>query len=98
MIYIVLFEDADGKENLRQAHMAEHLAFLSANADKITAAGPLFAPDGTGQGGIWSVTAKDASEVDALVRSDPFYPTGLRKTCTVLEWRQVFRDGVRVTA
>ncbi len=97
MIFIVLFEDADGKEHLRQAHMADHLAFLAANADKITAAGPLFAPNGNGHGGMWSVEAEDAEAVEELVRTDPFYPTGLRKTCTVLEWCQVFRDGARVT-
>ncbi|MEL7258952.1 MAG: YciI family protein [Pseudomonadota bacterium] len=97
MTFIVLFEDADGKEHLRQAHMADHLAFLTANADKITAAGPLFTSGGDGRGGMWSVVAEDAADVEALVRADPFYPTGLRKTCTILEWRQVFRDGARVT-
>ncbi|WP_317055118.1 YciI family protein [Roseovarius rhodophyticola] len=97
MIFIVLFEDADGKEHLRQAHMADHLTFLAANADKITAAGPLFTSNGDGRGGMWSVKAEDAEAVEELVRADPFYPTGLRKTCTVLEWRQVFRDGARVT-
>ncbi len=97
MTYIVLFEDAKGKEHLRQAHMADHLAFLETNADKITAAGPLFAPDGSGRGGLWLVALREAEDVDALIKSDPFYPTGLRKTCTILEWRQVFRDGVRVT-
>jgi uncharacterized protein len=31
----------------------------------------------------------------ALVRSDPFWPTGLRETVRVLQWTQVFADGRR---
>ncbi|WP_338550794.1 YciI family protein [Roseovarius phycicola] len=96
MTFIVLFEDADGKEHLRQAHMADHLAFLAANAGIITAAGPLFAANGDGHGGMWNVATEDVASVEALVRADPFYPTGLRKTYTVLEWRHVFRDGAPV--
>jgi uncharacterized protein YciI len=31
--------------------------------------------------------------VQALVESDPFYPTGLRKSIRILEWTQVFANG-----
>jgi hypothetical protein len=34
--------------------------------------------------------------VDALVKEDPFWPTGLRRSVRVLEWSQVFRDGKRL--
>jgi uncharacterized protein len=52
--------------------------------------------DGQGAGGLWLVEAADAFEVDALVKEDPFWPTGLRKSVRVLTWKQVFADGRRL--
>jgi hypothetical protein len=31
--------------------------------------------------------------VRRLCERDPFWPTGLRKSVRILEWRQVFADG-----
>ena len=96
MLYAVLFQDNPDQEHQRPVHMAAHLAFLDTHASQVHSAGPLFAPDGTGRGGMWLVEAVDADAVEALTRADPFFPTGLRKSITVLEWRQVFRDGAPV--
>jgi uncharacterized protein len=95
--YIVLFED-NGSGDIRRKHMGEHLAFLERNAATITAAGPLQAPDGQAAGGLWLVEAIDDAAVDALVRNDPFWPTGLRKSVRILAWAQVFADGARLIA
>ncbi len=92
MLYCVTFQDNPGKENLRQEYMADHLAFLATLGPKMIGAGPLFeGPDG--RGGMWLVEAESAMDVQTLVEHDPFWPTGLRKSVTILEWRQVFRDG-----
>ena len=37
-----------------------------------------------------------AAEVERLVRDDPFWPTGLRQSVKVLEWKQVFAHGKRL--
>ncbi len=97
MKFIVLFEDdpAAGPD-VRSKHMSAHLAFLLANADNVQAAGPLADTAGNGAGGLWLVLAEGASEVDALVKSDPFWPTGLRKSYRILEWNQVFADGCQL--
>ena len=95
MLFVVLFEDNPGQDHLRQTHMSGHLAFLEAHGGCL-GAGPVFAPDGTGRGGMWLVEADNAAAVETMVQSDPFYPTGLRKSITILEWRQVFRDGQRI--
>ena len=97
MKFVVLFED-DGaaSEDLRRKHMPEHLAFLERNAVRVQAAGPLKTADDQGAGGLWVVEARHPSEVDALVREDPFWPTGLRKSVRVLVWTQVFADGRRL--
>lgn len=92
--FVVLFEDEPSlAELVREHHMAEHLAFLGRHA-AVRAAGPLQdAADGTPAGGLWLVEAADPAEVAALVRADPFWPTGLRRSARILAWRQV--HGVR---
>ncbi len=77
--------------------MPAHLAFLEREAGRVQAAGPLRdATDGTPGGGLWLVEADSAAAVDALVRADPLWPTGLRKSVRVLEWSRVFADGRRL--
>jgi uncharacterized protein YciI len=97
MKFIVLFEDhTDAGADVRRNHMSEHLAFLERNSHMVNAAGPLKTPSGQGAGGIWIVDANDAREVDYLVKEDPFWPTGLRKSVRVLAWNQVYAEGKRL--
>ncbi len=94
MKFIVLFEDNPGVGvDVRRAHMPEHLAFLERNTKQVQAAGPLKTTCGEGAGGIWIVNAAEHGEVDKLIKEDPFWPTGLRKSVRILEWTQVFADG-----
>jgi uncharacterized protein YciI len=95
MHFAVLFEDNPAKSDLRQQHMQAHLAFLAENAAQILAAGPMFDAE-QGAGGLWLVEAPDQDTVEALVEADPFWPTGLRASVRVLEWRRVFADGTRL--
>lgn len=97
MFYAVLFED-DPKADpeIRGRHMDAHLSYLTEKRDAVQAAGPLLEADGSPAGGLWLVEAENAEEVDRLVRADPFWPTGLRKSVRIVQWRQVFRDGARL--
>ena len=96
MKFVVIFEDNPAAgSNVRRKHMPEHLAFLERNAALVKAAGPLRTEDGQGAGGLWLVEAADAAEVDQLVKRDPFWPTGLRKSLRILVWTQVYADGER---
>jgi uncharacterized protein YciI len=92
-IFAVLFEDRPGASDLRARHIAAHLDFLD-DTPAITSAGPLFDADGLA-GGMWLVVAEDASAVGALVEADPFWPTGLRASVRILEWRRVHAEGRR---
>lgn len=95
--FIVLFEDAlDAHPDIRKAYMAEHLEFLERHAGIVDAAGPLTDPDGAGRDGLWIVEAEDATAVEALVREDPFWPTGLRASFSVIPWRRVYSGGERL--
>jgi uncharacterized protein len=97
MLFAVVFEDDPSLGvDLRRRHMPAHLAFLERNASRIRAAGPLRAPSGDPAGGLWLVEADGPAEVDALVKDDPFWPTGLRRSVRILEWSQVFAHGRRL--
>ena len=97
MLYVVLFEDtATLGADVRRRHMAAHLSFLEHNAARIKAAGPLRAPSGDPAGGLWIVEADSPDVVDGLVKADPFWPTGLRRSVRILGWSQVFADGRRL--
>ena len=97
MNFIVLFKDNPAKADQRAKHLAAHLAFLEKNLTRVKAAGPLIDPvNGAGAGGMWMVEATDAAQVQKLVETDPFWPTGLRKSVKILQWKQVYKDGKRV--
>ena len=97
MKFIILFEDApDGDPDIRKNHMAQHLDFLERNSNKIEAAGPLSDPARMGRDGIWIVDADAEDDVDRLVKEDPFWPTGLRKSYAIIRWTQVFAKGSRL--
>ena len=97
MLFAVLFEDNPALgEAVRRDHMPAHLAFLEDHAETVRAAGPLLDTDGQMAGGLWLVEAPTAADVEALVKADPFWPTGLRKGYRILQWRQVFADSRRL--
>jgi uncharacterized protein len=97
MLYVVLFEDNPSLgADVRRQHMPAQLSFLERNAARIKAAGPLRAPSGDPAGGLWVVEAESADVVDALVKGDPLWPTGLRRSVRILIWAQVFADGRRL--
>ena len=95
MLYAVLLSDNPGKTDIRPRLMPAHLEFLERHRAEIRAAGPLIEPDGRGAGGLWLVEAEDPAAVTTLVELDPFWPTGLRQSVHILEWRQVFAEGRR---
>ena len=96
MLFAVLFEDNDHCADARSRHMQEHLDFLSRHASAIKAAGPLRDGAGTAAGGLWLVEADTTEAVERLVQTDPFWPTGLRRSVRVLAWKQVFAEGKRL--
>lgn len=96
MIYAVVFEDDDRHADKRPKLMPKHLAFLERNGSSIQTAGPLKdTKTGSPAGGLWLVEADNAERVWSLVEEDPFWPSGLRKSVRVLEWKQVFSGGKR---
>ncbi len=92
--YIVRFEDNEACSAQRVKFMANHLEFLTKNANSIHMAGPIKnTKTDEPAGGIWFVEAEDSSQIQQLVEEDPFWPTGLRKSIEIFEWTRVFMDG-----
>ena len=99
MKYAVIFEDNEHADpDIRKRHMAAHLAFLDSNGATIEAAGPLANTDGSVSGGLWLVEADDADTIERLVHADPFWPTGLRQSVSIMAWTRVYADGERLIA
>lgn len=97
-MYAVLLEDDENHADMRPRHMAAHLAFLEANREAIIAAGPLLdTTTSAPAGGLWLVKADTAADVLVLLQTDPFWPTGLRRSYRILAWKQVFANGARIT-
>lgn len=96
MEFVVQFEDNDYKSDQREKFMSRHLEFLEENADHILIAGPLVeAKWSLPAGGMWLVRSDTFEGVEDLIKRDPFWKTGLRKSVTVLQWSQVFKNGQR---
>lgn len=95
MLYAVLLTDNPEHADARERLMSAHLDFLEKNGSRILSAGPLREADGSGAGGLWLVDAESRDAVTELVQADPFWPTGLRRSVRVLEWKQVFADRQR---
>jgi uncharacterized protein YciI len=97
MKYAVLFEDNDEFAHMRPKFMADHLQFLADNSDRIEIAGPMKeAQSQQSAGGLWVVDAESPEQVQALVETDPFWPTGLRKSIRILEWTYVYAYGKKM--
>lgn len=90
MNYLVRFEDNAHLADQRARHMQDHLAFLDRNAALIRGAGPLQdGPSGLPDGGLWLVEADRDEDVWALIREDPLWETGLRRSVQLLRWNRV---------
>ncbi len=93
-LFAVLFEDdRQNAAAIRKENLQHHFTFLKANAASIRTAGPLSREGDTLAGGLWLVEADTAEDVDRLVKEDPFWPAGLRKSVQILRWNRVFADG-----
>ena len=95
-MYVVMFTDNDDRAGERQRLMDQHLDFLEKNQNLVKSAGPLRDASGEAAGGLWIVQTDERHVVERLVEEDPFWPTGLRKSVTILSWTQVFAGGRRL--
>lgn len=87
MLFVVLFTDKPGLGEVRTQHLQAHIEWLELHKEVIPVGGSL--REALGQvpkGGLWIAEAASKDQLDALLKTDPFYQAGLRQSYEILHW------------
>ncbi len=91
MPYAIITTDKPNSAELRAKMRDTHVQYLTANMEKLLAAGALTADDGTGgHGGILIVDTDERKEAEAFIANDPFTKAGLFEKVAVSRWRKAY--------
>lgn len=97
MLFAVRFHDNPSATHIRAAHFHAHIEWLRQRRGQILIAGSLRESDESSPvGGLWIVEAQDKSEVEALLKSDPFWVHGLRRGVEIHRWSTAFAEPVTI--
>jgi uncharacterized protein len=87
MLFAVIFTDKAGHGAVRTQNLTAHIEWLEQNRAVIPVGGSLRREPGeTPRGGLWIANANSKEELDALLRTDPFFTSGLRESYEILYW------------
>ena len=97
MPYAIITRDKPNSLQLRNEVRGPHLEYLTANQDKLLAAGAQVDDQGQGgYGGLIIVDTEDRAEAEAFIRNDPFTKAGLFCGIEVVRWRKAFFNKERL--
>ena len=87
MLFAVIFTDKSAHGDIRSQHLQAHIEWLETNKSVIPIGGSLRRELGeTPKGGLWIAEAQSKADLDALLKTDPFFTAGLRDTYEILHW------------
>ena len=87
MLFAVIFTDQPGKAHVRVKNLRAHIAWLELNKDIIPIGGSLREELGDmPKGGLWIAEAESKTQLEELLKTDPFYIGGLRQRYEILHW------------
>jgi uncharacterized protein YciI len=86
--FILICRDKPGGLPLRMATRETHLAWIAANRDGVTRAGPVLGDDGGPVGSVLFLDAESRADAEALAAADPYAKAGLFESAELLSWRQ----------
>lgn len=90
MLFALICTDKPDHLAVRQQNRSAHLAYLDAHKDKLFAAGPTLADDGsTMTGSIVILDFADRSEAEAFAAADPYAQAGLFERVDIRMWKKV---------
>jgi uncharacterized protein YciI len=93
MLFIVRFTDRPDRYEARKRFLQAHIDWLDQHKDRVLVGGSLReAPGEQPVGGLWVVEAESQADIEALIRSDPFWVNGLRQSYEILHWSKAFPD------
>jgi hypothetical protein len=87
MLFAVFFTDKPGHGDVRAANLQAHIEWLERHRGVIPVGGSLRREPGeVPQGGLWIAEAESKEQLEALLRTDPFWTAGLRQSHEILHW------------
>lgn len=87
MLFAVIFTDKPDQGEVRAANLPAHIEWLERHQDLIPVGGSLrHEPCDLPKGGLWIAQAESKSQLEALIKTDPFFIAGLRQSCEILHW------------
>mgnify|MGYP001609746969 CR=1 FL=1 len=93
MPYMIETVDRPDSVDLRVATRADHLAYLTENADRLIMAGAKWSDDGTVPlGSVIVLDVDTREEAEAFAAGDPFAQAGLFGETRITNWRVAFLD------
>lgn len=93
MLFAVIFVDKPDQGALRSIHLQAHIDWLEQHRELVPIGGSLrVAPGDTPKGGLWIAEAESKEQLEALIRTDPFFSAGLRQSHEILHWSKANAD------
>ncbi|MDH3317589.1 MAG: YciI family protein [Gammaproteobacteria bacterium] len=93
MLFVVRFTDKQDRKEVREQFLQAHVDWLDQHKQHVLVGGSLRRTPGEQPvGGLWIVEAESRSEIQQLIRSDPFWINGLRQNYEILHWSKAFAD------
>jgi uncharacterized protein YciI len=92
MLFIVRFTDKPNVTELRKQHIDAHKEWLDRNRSVVLVPGAIRTDPETPVGGLWIVEAESRAQIEALLKTDPFWTNGLRVEVEILHWYKAFPD------
>lgn len=87
MLFALIFTDKPGHSAVRASSLQAHIEWLELNQALVPIGGSLrHEPGDVPKGGLWIAQAESKSQLEALIKSDPFYIAGLRQSYEILHW------------
>jgi hypothetical protein len=93
MLFAITFTDKPGHGEIRAANLHAHISWLEENKDVVPLGGSLRRSLGEVPiGGLWIAEAESKAQLEALIRTDPFFIAGLRASYEILHWSKANED------
>ncbi len=87
MLFAVIFKDKPSHGEVRAANLQSHIEWLEHNREVVPVGGSLrHEPSQVPVGGLWIAEAESKLQLEALLKTDPFYVAGLRQSYEILHW------------
>jgi uncharacterized protein len=87
MLFAMMFTDKADHAELRAKNLQAHIEWLDKHREIILIAGSLRAdPADNPKGGLWIAKADSREQLSELLKTDPFYISGLRQSFEIFHW------------